>query len=84
MNNNKPAGDRRLSPEIFNTPADNLAKLAALFPSAVKDGQLDITALREELGQFEDVGAERYELTSHGRVNRRRRSCPKPMPSGER
>jgi len=61
MNNN------HLTPEIFNTQADNLSKLAALFPAAVKDGQLDITALREELGDFEEVGAERYELTWAGK-----------------
>ena len=61
MNNNK------LPQEIFNAPADSLAKLAALFPSAVKDGQLDIAALREELGEFEEVGAERYELTWAGK-----------------
>ena|GEM_PF-7002692 len=34
----------KLPQEIFNAPADSLAKLAALFPSAVKDGQLDIAA----------------------------------------
>ena len=57
----------KLSPEIFNAPADNLAKLAAIFPSAVKDGELDITALREELGDFTEVGAEKYELTWAGK-----------------
>ena len=61
MSNNK------LTPAIFNSPADNISKLAALFPSAVKDGELDITALREELGQFEEVGAEKYELTWAGK-----------------
>jgi len=59
--------DNKLSPEIFNTPADNLAKLAALFPSAVKDGQLDINVLKEELGQFEEVGTEKYEMTWAGK-----------------
>ena len=58
---------KKLSPEIFNAEADNLAKLATLFPTAVKDGQLDIAALREELGQFEEVGAEKYELTWAGK-----------------
>lgn len=57
----------KLSPEIFNTEADSLTKLATLFPAAVKDGQLDIAALREELGQFEEVGAEKYELTWAGK-----------------
>ena len=57
----------KLPQEIFNSPADSLAKLASLFPTAVKDGQLDIVALREELGEFEEVGAERYELTWAGK-----------------
>ena len=57
----------KLCPAIFNVVADNLVKLAALFPAAVKDGQLDIAALREELGQFEEVGAEKYELTWAGK-----------------
>jgi len=57
----------KLTPEIFNAPVDSLSKLAALFPSAVKDGEVDFAALREELGQFEEVGAEKYELTWAGK-----------------
>ena len=58
---------KKISPEIFNAQADALARLAQAFPSAVKDGELDFTALREELGQFEEVGAEKYELTWAGK-----------------
>jgi len=61
MNTNK------LSPTLFNATNNNLTKLAALFPSAVKDGQLDIIALKEELGQFDEVSAEKYELTWAGK-----------------
>ena len=57
----------KLTPEIFNAQADALARLAQAFPAAVKDGEVDFTALREELGQFEEVGAERYELTWAGK-----------------
>lgn len=53
--------------EIFNAEVDNFAKLSAMFPAAVKDGQLDIAALCEELGQFDEVGAEKYELTWAGK-----------------
>ena len=59
--------ENKISRGIFDARADNLAKLAALFPSAVKDGQLDINALREELGDFEDVGSERFELIWAGK-----------------
>lgn len=54
---------------IFNAKNENLKALEALFPSAVKDGQLDVEALREELGQFEEVGAEKYGLTWSGKQN---------------
>ena len=58
---------KKLTPEIFNSQADAIARLAEIFPDAVKDGEVDFTALREELGQFEEVGAERYELTWAGK-----------------
>ena len=55
--------------EINNVVSDNLKKLAQLFPSVVKDGQLDIDALKEELGTFEEVGKEKYEFTWSGKQN---------------
>lgn len=55
--------------EINDIVSDNIKKLAQLFPSAVKDGQLDIDALKEELGTFEEVGKEKYEFTWSGKQN---------------
>lgn len=55
--------------EINDVVSDNIKKLAQLFPSAVKDGQLDIDALKEELGTFEEVGNEKYEFTWSGKQN---------------
>lgn len=46
---------------------DNLEKLKALFPSVVKDGFVDFTALKEELGEIEEVGDEKYNLTWWGK-----------------
>jgi len=63
MENNK------IKKEINNVVNDNLKALEQLFPSAVKDGQLDIKALKEELGDFEEVGNERYELNWAGKQN---------------
>ena len=63
MENNK------IKKEINNIVNDNLKALEQLFPSAVKDGQLDIKALKEELGNFEEVGNERYELNWAGKQN---------------
>src|SRR5574344_2357637 len=59
----------KVEKEIFDVNNENLQKLASLFPSVVKDGQLDIDALKEELGHFEEVGPEKYELNWAGKQN---------------
>lgn len=50
--------------QISDPISENLTKLRELFPSAVKDGALDMKALRAELGDFEEIhpGDESYEL----------------------
>ena len=55
--------------QISDPISENLAKLAELFPSAVKDGALDVEALRAELGDFEEIkpGDETYELNWVGK-----------------
>lgn len=63
MKNNK------IKKEINDIVNDNLKALEQLFPSAVKDGQLDIKALKEELGEFEEVTEERYGLNWVGKQN---------------
>jgi adenine-specific DNA-methyltransferase len=60
---------------IFNPMSDNVKKLAELFPSVVKDGQVDFAALYEELGEFEAVSdelSERYELGWAGKAEAKR------------
>ena len=54
--------------EIFNPINENIKKLESLFPGVVKDGQVDFEALKQELGQFEEVGKEKYELTWPGKT----------------
>ncbi|WP_369715729.1 site-specific DNA-methyltransferase [Leptotrichia sp. HSP-536] len=63
MENNK------IKKEINDIVNDNLKVLEQLFPSAVKDGQLDVKALKEELGEFEEVTTEKYELNWAGKQN---------------
>lgn len=63
MENNK------IKKEINDIVNDNLKALEQLFPSAVKDGQLDIKTLKEELGDFEEVTTEKYELNWSGKQN---------------
>jgi len=55
--------------QISDLISENLAKLAELFPAAVKDGALDVEALRAELGDFEEIkpGDETYELNWVGK-----------------
>lgn len=60
--------------EITNIVGDNVKLLAQLFPSAVKDGQVDLEALKEELGQFEEVGKEKYELTWAGKQDAKKKA----------
>ena len=59
---------KKISQEIYNPVNENVKKLAELFPAAVKDGQVDFEALKQELGQFEEVGKEKYELTWPGKT----------------
>ena len=61
--------DNKVPQQINDIVGDNVKKLAQLFPSVVKDGEVDFEALREELGQFEEVGSEKYELTWAGKKN---------------
>lgn len=64
--------ESKLSHMYYSPVSENLEKLAALFPAAVKDGQLDVAALKEELGQFEAVNGEKYELTWPGKKEAKR------------
>ncbi|WP_042698170.1 site-specific DNA-methyltransferase [Methanocorpusculum bavaricum] len=57
---------------VTNPFSENLRRLAALFPSIVKDGQVDLDALKAELGEFEEVDKERYELTWAGKQEAKR------------
>ena len=60
---------KKVPQQINDVVGDNVKKLAQLFPSAVKDGTVDFEALKEELGQFEEVSSEKYELTWAGKKN---------------
>lgn len=61
--------DNKVPQQINDIVGDNVKKLAQLFPSVVKDGEVDFEALKEELGQFQEVGSEKYELTWAGKKN---------------
>ena len=60
---------KKVNQNINNIVNDQVRKLAQLFPAVVKDGEVDFEALREELGQFNEVNNEKYELTWAGKKN---------------
>lgn len=64
--------ETKVPQQINDIVGDNVKKLAQLFPSAVKDGEVDFEALKEELGQFKEVESEKYELTWAGKKNAKR------------
>ena len=59
----------KVQQRINDMVGDNVKKLAQLFPAAVKDGEVDFEALKEELGQFAEADSEKYELTWAGKKN---------------
>lgn len=65
--------ENKLSEQINDIKKENLEKLAQLFPSIIKDGQVDFKALKEELGEFEEVKEERYEFTWAGKQNAKKK-----------
>lgn len=44
-----------------------LALVGQYFPEAIKDGEVDFTALKEEMGEFAEVGSEHYDFTWAGK-----------------
>lgn len=60
---------KKVSQEIFNKVNENIQALEQLFPTAVKDGEVDFEALKAELGKFTEVGKEKYQLNWSGKQN---------------
>ena len=44
-----------------------LSLVSQYFPEAIKDGEVDFTALKEEMGEFHEVGSEHYDFTWAGK-----------------
>ena len=53
---------KKVPQQINDVVGDNVKKLAQLFPSAVKDGEVDFEALKEELVSF--LKSENLEVVS--------------------
>lgn len=65
---------KKVSQGINDFVNDNIQALAQLFPSVIKDGLVDFEALKEELGQFEEVDKEKYELTWSGKQGAKKKA----------
>lgn len=71
----------KVSKEIFNLTKESKKlfeeafkdKLHEIFPSAIKDGEVDFKALLEELGEYVDSN-EKYELTWAGKANAKKKA----------
>lgn len=65
--------ENKVPEQINDIKKENLEKLAQLFPSIIKDGQVDFKALKEELGDIEEVKEERDEFTWAGKQNAKKK-----------
>ena len=81
--------ERKLKPLNYNESSkqndkkleveENILKLKQLFPSVVKDGQLDVEALKNELGVYEESDVyERYQFTWKGKQEARQEAQKYP------
>ena len=59
--------EKRVNSKVNEAVSENIELLKRLFPSVVKDGEIDITALKQELGQYEDSPNEKYEMIWTGK-----------------
>lgn len=66
--------DRKINAEINNMKEENIKKLVQIFPAVLRDGRIDFEALKEELGQYEETGEEKYELTWAGKKNAKKKA----------
>ena len=66
--------ENKVPEQLDSIKNDNLKALEKLFPSVIKDGELDIDALKEEIGNFEEVKNERYDFTWAGKQEAKKKA----------
>lgn len=62
----------KVEKELGNLISDNVKKLESIFPSVVKDGEVDFEELKELLGNFKEIDKEKYELNWVGKKDAER------------
>ena len=58
---------KKVNCEVGGLVNDNIRKLESIFPSVVKDGEVDFEELKELLGDFKEVDKEKYEMNWVGK-----------------
>lgn len=66
--------NKTIAEQINHIKEDNIKKLAQIFPNVIKDGMIDFESLKEELGEYEEVSEEKYELTWAGKKNAKKKA----------
>ena len=66
--------ENKVPEQLDSIKSDNLKALQKLFPSVIKDGELDLEALKEEIGDFEEVKEEKYDFTWAGKQVAKRKA----------
>ena len=66
--------ENKVAEQLDSIKSDNLKALQKLFPSVIKDGQLDLEALKEEIGNFEEVKEEKYDFTWAGKQEAKKKA----------
>lgn len=58
---------KKVDCEVGGLVNDNLKKLESIFPSVIKDGEVDFEELKELLGDFKEADKEKYEMNWVGK-----------------
>ncbi|MDY3958480.1 site-specific DNA-methyltransferase [Romboutsia timonensis] len=58
---------KKVDMEVGGLLNDNVRKLESIFPSVIKDGEVDFEELKELLGDFKEVDKEKYEMNWVGK-----------------
>lgn len=66
--------ENKVPEQLDSIKSDNLKALQKLFPSVIKDGELDLEALKEEIGNFEEVKEEKYDFTWAGKQEAKKKA----------
>lgn len=62
-----PKVEKGVFDSVKNNTEQFLKIVGQYFPEAIKDGEVDFDALKEEMGEFEEVGSEHYNFTWAGK-----------------